>query len=72
MNGNGKINESAVEYFIENYVPNYKANNYLSKPSDYTGYYSYENYLPDSVKYGSMAGQMVPPGPCGRSQEGTR
>jgi len=72
MNANGKMNETAVEYFIENYAPNYKANNYLSKPSDYTGYYSYENYLPDSVKYGSMAGQLVPPGPCGRSQEGTR
>jgi len=72
VNPNGIINEDAVEYFIENFAPNYKSENYHSKPEFYSGYYSYENYLPDSVKYGSMAGQITPPGPCGRSQEGTR
>jgi hypothetical protein len=72
INDRGMLNESAVDHFVETYVPNYKDNNYLTKMGTYSGYYSYENYLPDSKKYGSMAGQLIPPGPCGRANEGTR
>jgi glutaredoxin len=72
INDRGMLNESTVDHFVETYVPNYKDNNYLTKMGTYSGYYSYENYLPDSKKYGSMAGQLIPPGPCGRANEGTR
>ena len=72
INNRGMLNESTVDHFVETYVPNYKDSNYLTKMGTYSGYYSYENYLPDSKKYGSMAGQLIPPGPCGRANEGTR
>ena len=64
----GKFNENAVDFFVENFTPNYKSTNYNSKPAQFNGYVSYEKYLPDSVKYGSLAGQLTPPAPCGNSQ----
>ena len=68
----GKLSEHFVNQYIENFVPNYKENNYFPKPAYYTGYYSYEQFLPDTVKYGSLAGQFTPPAPCGVSQNGIR
>ena len=66
------LSERSVNQYIENFVPNYKENNYFPKPAYYTGYYSYEQFLPDTVKYGSLAGQFTPPAPCGVSQNGIR
>ena len=71
INLNGKFTEQFATQ-IDRFMPNYKGVSYHSKPGFNSGYYTYENYLPDSVKYGSMAGQLVPPGPCGKSQEGLR